>query len=488
MAALFLVWFIVGGVHRAMGRPDPSGSTTLRSATEPPSLHHSLRSGIALVLVTAIIVVGGVVAATTVDALVLEGLSDPSGVLTALILVLPVVSLLAIPAILVGDALVAHRVVRRQFRRAEFSTEPDDGADMTSSLRRWGRTGAADQIASVRAAERGDPGDHEAEVAVFRGTSPFIGSGVLYDRRVAVFPLKRVDPDDDRPVSVSEYELHHGIYRRIRNLVRASTLSPRNRLEELRHYEQILVSAEELVAAWPDEDARTYLPRTDQRPVSRMSSKDAQEHIGTPREWARYYQLFQVEGWERDLTVSCHTTLGADGGLLYLEWALCVLPPVASAYHVVDHRRDLRRLVLDRALDELIEFPASLPARLRRLVGQFRPLRVDPGELVAEKYGAGPSMRELAAAPAETYFHGVDIRRYVSVLDRSILEAVRTYLEDHRLSVADFDQITGTIINIGTIANSTVAAGPGAQATQNESPAPTGRTPVHHSPAPGGKR
>jgi hypothetical protein len=96
---------------------------------------------------------------------------------------------------------------------------------------------------------------------------------------------------------------------------------------------------------------------------------------------------------------------------------------------------------LGSTLLRLVTLPATVPARIRSLTHRFRPMEQRDQEIVADRYGADQSLRELAAADGvQTYFQGVDILRYVRILDKALVRAVGQYLQDNGYSVVEFQR------------------------------------------------
>ena len=419
--------------------------------------------GIGIVMITGLF---GLAFASTALAIGGDSVSGVARVVSAM-MVIGTFAMIAIPVVILADELITVSLVRRHFSRSRFKHYPDISDDGVAALRRFGRNRFFWSLNRTHDAEREGASSGEADVVVFRGLNPFVGAGRFVDERSIVIPLKREDKKDARPPQVSEHGLQAAVGRSVEALRRRSSLSPHARLETMRHDELMLVSAYDLLAHWPSAEAAFFFERGLQGPpTARVAADDARLGAVAPREWARYYQCFQVEGWERILTASCYFTLGTDGHLLYLEWVTCALPPLPSWFRLIDDHRALRARALRRALSDIVSFPASLWGRLRRLCRAFNALPAQEGELVPEKYGAAMSLRELAAAESiDDYFRRVDVKRYVRLFDRSILEGVRSYLTEHGLQIADFDRIAGTVYNnsvhntVGSVHGSVFAMG-----------------------------
>ncbi|PVZ04555.1 hypothetical protein C8D89_1178 [Actinomycetospora cinnamomea] len=375
---------------------------------------------------------------------------SPWGVVGAL-------ALLAIPVIIATDEVLVLSLIRRHFSRSRFTPEPDEGPGFVASLRRIGRARFHRMLERTRDAERIDDMSM-ADVVVFRGDDPFVGAGVRYKVNSHVIPLEKKD-DEPGPPRISPRDLHLAVTAAVNDLRRVSSLGLHGRLNTMLHREQCLVAAYELLTHHREAEAGVYLPHGPHgAPAATLPLAVARRGIDDPREWARYYQCYRVEGWERDLTLSCFFTLGTDGRLLYLEWVTYVLAPLDRNYRIVDDRRALQQRALRTALVDIITFPVSIPRRLRRVFRTFAPVAAAADAQAPEALGAAISVREMAAGPLEDYFRSADVLRYSKLFDRAILEAIRRYLDENGLKIADIDQIVQSI-TIGNVNNSVLAVG-----------------------------
>lgn len=392
--------------------------------------------------------------------------------------VLGVLAIVAIAVVILGDRLLVVALVRRHFSQHRFRSEPDPDDDgLVASLRTIGRDRFAASLERTRQAEADGASDGLADVVVFRGPEPFVGAGAIVERHALVVPLE--SEGGGQPSTVSVLALHDAVSSGMNALRRPSSLSPHERLEDLRSHEQVLVSAHDLVVNTASREGRAYLPQgSGAPPVARIPVKVARTGADHPREWARYYRCHYVEGWERDLTVSCYVTFGTDNHLLYLEWVTCALTPLDDSYRVIDDHHALSSAAWSGGFLDVLSFPAGLPSRIGRVFRSFRPVATAPGQVSPAQYGALVSLRELAASGStDDYFRTIDVRRYASLFDRTVLEAVRTYLAAHGLAIADFDRVASSVINIGSVTDSVVAAGAGARAegTRPGSSGPAGK-------------
>ena len=381
-------------------------------------------------------------------------------------------ALALIVVVLAAYALVEFHLLSGSFSRSGFMARR--ASTSVSPWRMLGQRRFRSALGRVRQAEM--LYENCADVVVFRGDTPFCGAGAPARTRAVAMTLESVDDDGSPPVQGLERLLHQAIKDAMLALRKSVPLSPHHRLGQLRHREQVLIPAEELVRHAGDEDLHQYLPRgLDGPPPQDVDVDVARAGIDRPHEWARYYQYFAVEAWERDLVVSCYVTLGTDRRYLYLQWTPCGLLPLDTALRdELDDVRRLRRHAVRRLLAEVVTLPASLPSRYRRAARRFRPIRPPLGAVSPQQFGADLSVREMASESGRgQWFQRSDARRYVILFDRVMIEAVRTCLIENGFSPAEFDRAAQTIVNnFGDISNSVVAAGAGNTATLNGGPAP----------------
>ena len=232
-------------------------------------------------------------------------------------------ALVLVIVVLAGHALVEAHLLTNSFSRSGYAPLRRTAA---SPWRRLGQRRFRHALNRVRQAEM--LYENCADVVVFRGDNPFCGAGAPARTRAVVMTLEPAEADDSPSTERLERSLHQAIEDAMVGLRTSVPLSPHHRLGQLRHREQVLIPAEELVRHAQDGDMQQYLPRgLDGPPAQDVDVEVAREGIDRPHEWARYYQYFAVEAWERDLVVSCYVTLGTDRRYLYLQWTPCGLLP-----------------------------------------------------------------------------------------------------------------------------------------------------------------
>jgi hypothetical protein len=284
-------------------------------------------------------------------------------------------------------------------------------------------------------------------LVVYRDFMPFVGAGLPEDPWSIAVPLERL-PDAKRSGALTTTALYAGINEEITSLRAAGTLSPGQRLGELGIGELVIVSADELIDHLAEPAAADFLTEPGVAPFTMLRRERAAAIRDDPLEWARYYQCFQVETWDRDLVVTVFVHVAVGEGALYVEWTPCVLRPIRRSYRKIDEmsRSPLRPAA--RAVLDLLALPASVPGRLVHLLSFLRPLPQDRGVVNPGMYGSAASLRELAADRAvHNYFQLADVDRYVKMLEGRLIRAVSRMMRTAGYSPASFDAQAAAVVN-----------------------------------------
>ncbi|MGH3569700.1 MAG: hypothetical protein ACRDRH_27545 [Pseudonocardia sp.] len=462
LSALVL-WFIVGllitvalGVRTTSGRRDAlvalavAGSPVV-SAVLGVRANSGRRNA-----VTALVVAGVVVLALFLlpQLLLLVGVSLDGfvpGTSTSSDSTLGVVLIgLLIAVVIAADEFTVHRLVYTCFRPDRFRPDGDRlPAGWERTVRTLGQPAFKPALARVvAAAQPVDP--RLADVVVHRGFDPFVGAGDVVLQQLIALPLDPDEGDDEddkdsggttQPRGINVVKLHEHVANAIGQLRTMSSLGPGRRFEGLSQREQVLMPSDRLVTNLHLQPNPPVLWDVHQPPATQMDVWAARVLADNPQEWARYYQCFRVEAWDRDLTTSCFLHAGTDQSMLFLEWTFCALLPIRASYRDIDRYKSPIGTPLVNTLLQQVVLPATTIRRLRSVFHRFKPIVQRQGEVVPDRYGAGKSLRELAAADdVQTYFQEVDVVRYVKILDAALIRAVGDYLQKQGYSVVEFQR------------------------------------------------
>jgi hypothetical protein len=305
----------------------------------------------------------------------------------------------------------------------------------------------------------GDP----VPLIVYRDYVPFVGAGRPEEPWSIAVPLEDL-PDARSRTPLTTASLYAAIRTEILALRRATPLTPGRRLAELGVGEVVIASADELVDHFADPATADFLHGRGVPPFTMIRRERAESIKVDPLEWARYYQRFQVETWDRDLVISVFVHVAVAEGTLYVEWTPCVLRPIRKEYREIDQLARSPLRAVGRAVVDLLKLPVSLFGRVRHTLSFIRPLPQDGGAISPAMYGASASLRELAAdATVTNYFQLSDVDRYLKSMESRLVLAVSRAMRAAGYSPASFSQQAATVVNnnvqIGGSVTGNVVAG-----------------------------
>lgn len=318
--------------------------------------------------------------------------------------------------------------------------------------------------------KQGDP----VPVIVHRGYDPFVGAGKRYRPWSIAVPLQRVD-DSKPPTELSTSMLYLGIAKEIDKMRSATGLTPGMRLRELTIDELIIVPSDELIDHLAEPAAADFLHDVQHAPYTLLSEDRALQIRDNPIEWARYYLCFQVETWDRDLTMSIFLHVAMDDTTLYVEWTPCLLYPIKQRYQQIDNMTRSPILPIGQSIADLLTLPASVVRRFVGAVWLIRPIRREHGVINPDMFGAQRSLREIAAdTDVHNYFQLADQDRYLKILESRFVRTVAALMREAGYATASFEQQAATVfttsVHIGGSVTGNVTAGQGNTITPAAAP------------------
>jgi hypothetical protein len=321
--------------------------------------------------------------------------------------------------------------------------------------------------------------DH-VNCVVYRGEHPFVGSGPMVEPWSIVIPLEPADkstplfPHSAEELSpgarpgaeqLSIISLHEAVTRQTRELRRDSSLSPSRRLARLQAEGRVFAPARLLGEHADHLAAAAVLGAGRQRPRHQVDRPFLQQVAQDPCEWLRYYAVYVVESWDREIAVSVFVHYGLNDSNLFIEYVPCVLPPVTERYRAADSLSGTSSA--SAAFDALGSWTVLPLTILPRFFGAVRSIK-DPyrGSCDLERLGAAASLREIAAsAGLQDYAQRSDVVRYLQLLQTRIVRAIGMHLESCNLSAVEFMRQASTMsigeLNIVGRADHSVIGGRG---------------------------
>uniref|UniRef100_A0AAU2V473 TRAP transporter TatT component family protein n=1 Tax=Streptomyces sp. NBC_00003 TaxID=2903608 RepID=A0AAU2V473_9ACTN len=286
--------------------------------------------------------------------------------------------------------------------------------------------------------------EQHAPLAVYRADAPFRGAGDPFEPWSVTIQLRpRKSLGDRRPTRVSNAEILRIVEPLITQLripaptVAAEALAVRDRLRQLEVTEYVFLPVEGL-------PSRAHAPyREGDFEQHRLA---ALEEGGEAR---RHFLRIRVGGWEEHLVTTVFVRVHTQGGMLVLEIAPHVLPPLREDFIRADRTaHDFAcRTALGKAAWALVRTPGSAFRSLlvvgRAIGSTWHRLTGGYGRALPD--GPARSVRELAAAPDASLFQAMDYRRYVKSIEDRVTSGVRSALYEAGYDTGQFEQ---KIVNV----------------------------------------
>ncbi|WP_167157512.1 hypothetical protein [Streptomyces sp. MBT27] len=310
----------------------------------------------------------------------------------------------------------------------DFAADPAQRAD----------NGRLQRLAAMIRAEQ------HAPLAVYRSDAPFRGAGDPFEPWSVSIQLRpRKSLGDRSPARVSNAEVLAIVEPLVTRLrvpaptVPAEAQAVRDRLRQLEVSEYVFLPVDGL-------PSRTYAPYRDGEFEQHRAA--ALEEGGEAR---RHFLRIRVGGWEEHLVTTVFVRVHTQGGMLVLEIAPHVLPPLREDFLRADHTaRSFACLTpVGKAAWALKRTPRSLIEALAVVVRAVASLwrRLTGGHARALPDGPARSVRELAAAPGTSLFQAMDYRRYVKSIEDRVTSGVRNALYEAGYDTGQFEQ---KIVNV----------------------------------------
>jgi hypothetical protein len=378
--------------------------------------------------------------------------------------VIVVVLAVAVFVVLAADRIALWNTLTGRLRSGGRDTGP-------RPIHNFAPAAHHEQARRVREAQA-EEGSHpdETPLVVYRGYSPFVGSGRelnAWSAATSLIPLPpggngrpglnlhepapspATDPTG-RPTEPKAEELttsllYDRVQAEISKMVRSTPLTPSRRLRELSVSGVVVAPAEELVDHLDDPSAGLYLPTLSGPPNRWLPKAEAERVRADPKEWARYYQCYRVETWDRELVVSMFVHLAVDESTLYVEWKPYVLMPVHPAYKAIDYLSSNPLIPFGQAVWRLLVLPASMPGRINHMVRWLRRLPAEGRMINPARYGSLQTVREIAAdQDVQNYLQRSDVYRYLKILESRFVLVISGILREFGYSSTTFDQVTAS--------------------------------------------
>jgi hypothetical protein len=291
----------------------------------------------------------------------------------------------------------------------------------------------------------------EANVVLFSGASPFVGSGELLDRWSLTVDLGAGAPKDGNegaratPEPFDTAELHDAMLAAVPQLM---SPAPRagHRLYVVGGH---ALAVGGLFRSGPVVDDPVAAIRF-RRPVGVIRDDVVRRYLNQPAASARPYAFFELTAWDGQVVVTMFLRVVVTHPTLFVEVALCALRPPQGRYGDVGtirlgegvHRMPILRAVLPATTRLLVFSPARAwrglrGARADRLAHQELELTLRERNDV--NFSAGPGLREeVARGENPLHFGHVDEEMFYRSFSRAALDSLQDWLIDRRIDISEF--------------------------------------------------
>ena len=235
------------------------------------------------------------------------------------------------------------------------------------------------------------------------------------------------------------------------------------------------------------------LPNAFGRPLQHLDRERASAYMNGSDPRIRHYKWIRVQDWGDELAVSYFLRCALRGSNMFVEINRYLLTPLSARYRKIDSLpRDDWRHKLGLAFWSLIVatfYPYYCIVVLLGNASEFWQTLLGGEERARNReirdnpmfnYGCGRALRESFSSDRFVhYFQKLDGDFYNKVLEREILDAIITYLDDHNIDTSELKERQSTILNSGIIVQGgdvkaeSLAVGTGAQAIKAASTEPS---------------
>jgi len=321
--------------------------------------------------------------------------------------------------------ILARQMLRGRFRPHDAPSSPSQRVEK--------------RLAVARQQQNGN-------LVVFRGRSPFVGSGEDYLNNHIVVNVARGKKwkggKRQVPIPFSTPELHEALETALKSM----------EFPDIRVGQRLYVNGEHV-----NSDPR-LLPHRLGPPAADVSPDLLREGCN-PASEARTYVCAEIGGWEGQLVVSLFARAVQSHGSLRVEWMFHVLPPLDNDLRLADRRYELTVVaqILKAMAAGVLWFAPALvlaPVTFARyaavpLIDKVRmrhqSRRIRNGYVF--NYGSSPSIRDFISHQQSHDFMAGDVQAFVSLAQHTLLRALRRFLKTHKMDMKQFADQEQTIVS-----------------------------------------
>ena len=212
-------------------------------------------------------------------------------------------------------------------------------------------------------------------------------------------------------------------------------------------------------------DEKWILPDVHGRPVHRVDVETIKRFIDTNDLRIRHYRWIQIHDWADQLVVSYFLRCSRQGKSLFVDVSVFLLTPLEDRYCGIDAlvSPGWRQRVRE-GIGYLFVTPftvlyswVDLFAKFSEWVADFlgtkeRRIRREIDNNPFFDFGTGSSLRgKMSSSQYSHFFQRSDKEMYAKIVERTLLDGIVAFLDDHNIDTSDLKERQTTIINSGII-------------------------------------
>jgi hypothetical protein len=178
----------------------------------------------------------------------------------------------------------------------------------------------------------------------------------------------------------------------------------------------------------------------------------------------RHYKCIRVTDWNGQLILSIFIRFVKVGQNLFVEASYFLLTPLREYYRQFDNflseptseqNSDLALGCILRTIELWLLSPFAILDKFSRSGRQKSQRRKSKRNIESNptfNYGATASLREIVSSTEYyRYFQQLDQEMYLKIIERQIIDSIKSFLERKNIDTSDFEEARSTILNYGVI-------------------------------------
>jgi hypothetical protein len=212
-------------------------------------------------------------------------------------------------------------------------------------------------------------------------------------------------------------------------------------------------------------DEEWILPNAHGRPINKVDGETIKRFIDTNDLRIRHYRWIQIHDWADQLVVSYFLRCSRQGHSLFVDVSVFLLTPLDGQYCEVDALVSPGwRERVEEGIGYLFVTPFTIIYSWLALFAKFSNLVADVLGTKERRtckeidnnplfdFGTGGSLRgKMSSSQYSHFFQRSDKEMYAKIVERTLLDSIVMFLDDHNIDTSDLKERQTTIINSGII-------------------------------------